>query len=552
MKKIVARRSAAALTGAALLGSALAVSTLTPATAAPASTPVPVPEAQAAAAWLASQVSASGLLTYQSYGSTYADTGLSIDTAMVLQALGTQTSTIATIGTGVAGATSYGAHSSYTDTWTDPDHPATIESTASNALAKKVVGLQVAAPAAAVLPALVSDLEGVTDAAGRISDGATRDGVADAGSNYENIFGQAFAARALINASSSEGSAALTYLLAQQCSDGWFAEGLAASGSAATCDAGTAAPSVGGTATAVVQLVGLKAKAGAQETAVTNAIAKAASWLATAQADNGSFGAGGTFVANANDTGLAGWALGLAGRSADAAQAATWIAAHQVQGIGVCTSAKLKADIGAIAYDDEALADGGTYGIDDVSRGQWLRSSGQSVAALAYLPATAPKLTTTTAYVAAGRATRVTVAGLRSAQQACVTGAKAAVKVSANGALTVTAPAGTATRTLTLSTVGGTTTAKLKVLGAATLKVTSTSKVKRGTKITVTIKRLAAGEKVTLKLAGKKIGTATATSSGKAVIKVKVAKKTSAGTKKLSVVGQFANRVGSTKIKVTR
>ena len=86
-------------------------------------------------------------------------------------------------------------------------------------------------------------------------------------------------------------------------------------------------------------------------------------------------------------------------------------------------------------------------------------------------------------------------------------------------------------------------------LGTAELSVKSAkAQVKRNKRVKVTVKGLAAGEKVTLKVAGKKAAAGKAGAKGTFTAKVKVGRKT--GKAKLKAVGQFKNRSGATTVKV--
>ena len=62
---------------------------------------------------------------------------------------------------------------------------------------------------------LESRVAGAAPVAGRISDATTFD-------DYANTLGQAFAARALMSAGSTKASTVTSFLLKQQCSDGYF------------------------------------------------------------------------------------------------------------------------------------------------------------------------------------------------------------------------------------------------------------------------------------------------------------------------------------------
>jgi hypothetical protein len=111
------------------------------------------------------------------------------------------------------------------------------------------------------------------------------------------------------------------------------------------------------------------------------ALGHATRWLSRHQKKNGSFGGSGpTKTANANSTGLAGWAFlteGLCGRARDAAG---WLAGLQVH--GKLAGTPLAGERGAIAYDHAALRAAKKSGIDKTTRDQWRRAGSQAAPAL--------------------------------------------------------------------------------------------------------------------------------------------------------------------------
>ncbi|WP_157538418.1 MULTISPECIES: hypothetical protein [unclassified Nocardioides] len=244
---------------------------------------------------------------------------------------------------------------------------------------------------------------------------------------------------------------------------------------------------------------------------------------------------------NANSTGAAAHAFAEAGHPAEAAAAATWIAEHQVVALPRCGVTPTHA--GAIAYDDATLAGG--IGDDDLD--QTAPATAQALVGLAYLPRSAPTVSATTSYVAAGANVAVKVAGLRATQPACVSGGATPVKKTGPGAVTIKAPAGTATRTLTLTTLGVTRTTTLKVLAATKLAVKAPLSARRGTTVAITVSRLAPGEKVTVTVGGVRV-VGKATSAGTYVARLTAPRR--AGTAKVVVVGQFVNRTGTTTFRV--
>lgn len=194
--------------------------------------------------------------------------------------------------------------------------------------------------------------------------------------DYANGFGQAWAVRGLTLAGSREAASARDYLLQQQCDAGFFRLYLpAADAPVQAC--GKAAPEpVDTTALAYVLLHDLAE----EDPALAGALEKAIDYILSQQAGDGSFsgGDGADVIPNANSTGLAGWALRLAGEDDAAAEAAAWIRAHQ---LGECEG-RLAADAGAVGFDDATLAAAGRRGLTAKTEYQWRLATSQSVPAL--------------------------------------------------------------------------------------------------------------------------------------------------------------------------
>lgn len=234
--------------------------------------------------------------------------------------------------------------------------------------------------------------------------------------DFANTLGQSYAARALTEARSSRATDAVTFLLAQQCTSGFFRQDFTKdkTAPAQVCAEGQAGsePSVDATATAVVNLV----EGGVKGKAVDDALTKAVTWLKGQQKANGSF------EANTNSTGLAGWALGLVKEREAAVKAATWVRKQQPIEKNRCRSALTK-DTGAIAYEPKAVKAARNGGITDGDvRGQWRRATAQAMAVLQWAPASADDLTVTMARASAeaGDKVRVKVWGLAPGERACV------------------------------------------------------------------------------------------------------------------------------------
>ncbi|MFB6509021.1 hypothetical protein [Streptomyces virginiae] len=111
---------------------------------------------------------------------------------------------------------------------------------------------------------------------------------------------------------------------------------------------------------------------------------KGGDWLAKGQqADGALIGSGPTAFPNANSTGLGGQALAATGHQEAADKAASWIKARQISAANAGAAA---AEIGAIAYNDEALDGAKADDIPEFGRDQWRRSTPQALLALAQVP----------------------------------------------------------------------------------------------------------------------------------------------------------------------
>ncbi len=368
------RRTAAALVPALTAGF---LSLATPTAHSAPVTPIPSPAAQAAAQWLSGQLT-NGLIHNNGYGG-FDDYGLTIDTGLALQAIGTQPASLAAITNAIATHIGDYTGNGTTDVYSGATGKAAV-------LAQKVG----ANPASFGGRNLISQLEGTVASAAPIA-GRTVDvgGYGD----YANGLGQSWAVLALDRAGSSKAAAATNFLLLQQCSEGYFRQNFAADKAATdqTCDGGKATsssnPSVDTTALAVITL-----SEHSQTPAVTSALARAKAWLAANQAADGSWGGGsGTSTANSNSTGLA--TRALAGTN-NAKRGIAWLTARQAKS----TDGSLASEAGAVAYDDAALALGRTSGIaDDTARDQWRRATAQ--AALGLIANTPPNVTVRSAVV---------------------------------------------------------------------------------------------------------------------------------------------------------
>ncbi|MDZ5622944.1 hypothetical protein SFC88_19040 [Nocardioides sp. HM23] len=209
--------------------------------------------------------------------------------------------------------------------------------------------------------------------AGRIGD------VSEYG-DYANSFGQAWAVRGLTNADSAEAAAARDFLLLQQCEDGYLRQDFSAPGAKdQSCDAAGGEASTDATALAVVLLHDVAE----DDAELADALDAAVAWLVSEQAEDGSYVGSSQLPTNSNSTGLAGWALQLAGEDEAASAAAEWVLAHQVPE----DCGGLLADAaGAIAYDDAALSAAAAKGITVKTAYQWRLATAQAVPALLATP----------------------------------------------------------------------------------------------------------------------------------------------------------------------
>lgn len=300
---------------------------------------------------------------------------------------------------------------------------------------------------------LIAQLEDLTDdVTGRIADKSFY-------GNYENTIGQAFAVEALARAGSGEAKAATDALLEQQCPAGFFTFTL---GSTSCGDV----PSADTTALAVISL----RESGIASARVAGAVSLATQWLESVQLPDGSFaGDASAPASNTNSTGLAGWALGEAGRTAAATKAAAWTRGLQAADPGACAT---QAPTGAIAYDREDLASARTSGLGD-KVGVWRRASFQAAPALRWAPAASGELgVSVPAAAQPGSTVTAVVRGLAAGEQGCVSLGSTARLVTGTGSdvpvsfdLPAAAPA---THTFTVTTLTGAQSATTTVAAPAT------------------------------------------------------------------------------------
>lgn len=516
--------------------SALALTTVqAPAQAAPSSDPAP---AALSSEWLVGNLTSGLIETTSSYeGETYSGPsyGTSVDLALALDAVGGHDAAVTEITDAVAGAVE-----SYTGSGGE-----VYSGSAAKALTLAVAQGRDLADFGGI--DLLARVEGTV-----ITSGPSTGRLADvsAWGDYANSIGQAFAAGALTAAGSPLADEVTDFLLDQQCSAGFFrlyftADKDAAAQSCAGSPAETAEQASDTTALVALQLAPLAAT----DPEVEEALDRAAAWLIAQQRADGAF-VDPQNGANTNTTGLSGWALAALGREAAAARAATWLRALQV--VDVCAPAKLKGEQGAVAYDTQGWSDGATYGISDpLDRSQWVIADVQALPALAAAPAASTKdAVVLPKFARAGTKVTARLRGVAAGERACTTGAAARDLVGTTGALSVALGKVKAGRhTLTLRTVEGVSRGTVQALGKKNLKVAlATKQVKRNAAVKVTVRGLAAGERVTVKVRGTTAVRGTANRRGVFSSKVRVGP--TRGLATVKVQGQYATRTGTAKVRV--
>ncbi len=324
-----------------------------------------------AADWLVRQVD-DGLVHNKQYD--FDDYSLSADIAIALADIGGERRTIAQIRKALArnvDSWTTGADFDSTDVYAGQVAKALVLAQTAGAKARSFGGVD-----------LVTRLEervGTSGATlGRIADKTESD-------DYANVVGQALATQGLANAKSSRADEALAFLLTQQCAEGYFRLYFAdAAAPDQSCDGGnprsSSAPDPDATAMAVLSLQAIDKPTPAVRKAVRDAVR----WLKARQRANGSFNGGvSTRAANANSTGLAGWALGQAGACGAAQDAAQWL--RKLQVADPARRSKLAKQAGAIAYNRKALVTAQKKGIRVESAYEWQLATVQAGPALRYL-----------------------------------------------------------------------------------------------------------------------------------------------------------------------
>ena len=385
------------------------------------------------------------------------------------------------------------------------------------------------------------------------------DGVLDTTGQLDQAYttpgSQALAVRALSGVNGrtqhAEYDAARDYLLTQQCADGRYRDGLAAT----SCDADAAEGSPDATAFVVLYL------GDSTDAAVGTSVTKAKEWLKQAQQADGSWKSVDSWQpgqSNSNSTGLAALAVGA---GPEATKGAAWLRKAQARDAGTCTTKIAATDKGAVAFTAADYQAGTEAGLDEgmYTRGSWIYATQQSVAALQWAPANAGSLTLEgpAGYVKAGSTVKLSTRNVAPLSKGCLTGngAKQTWTAGATGVWHryVKAPAGTANRTYTLvDSANHKTTRVVKVLGTKYFTISrSASSVKKGQNVRVTIRGFAPGERVQLFYKGTRIRSSAASSTGVYTTTFNVG--STLGSQMVIVRGQFGDiRKGWTTVKVTR
>lgn len=342
-------------------GAVIATSFVTPAQAASAAD-------DRSAAWLERQLT-DGLIYNEAFD--FNDYGLTADVGIGLDAVGGHRGAVSDIADALA---------DNVDSWTTG-----ADFDSDDIYAGSVAKAVVLAQTAGRDPRTFGGVNLVKRLNARVSDTAPYKGrLEDRGAeDYANTIGQLFAAVGLAEAGSPKAGPVRSFLLKQQCSEGYFRLNFAGKNKQRQgCDAGgkaLSAPDTDATALAVIALTAMPQRG----KAVRNATRDAVRWLKQAQKRNGSFGGGvSTEASNANSTGLAAWALGDAGACRPAVKAAGWV--RDLQVIGDVSGTPLAGERGAVAYDRAAMTAAEADGITVDSRDQWRRATSQAAPGLTF------------------------------------------------------------------------------------------------------------------------------------------------------------------------
>lgn len=535
LRSTLTTTAVAALTSVALVG-------VSPPASAATST-----RTQAGATWLAGELTG-GVLHNPLYD--YDDWGLTVDALLAFRAAGNQPGAVTAVKSALVG----GGLQEYVV-------PGFGTLLSAGAIAKTTVAVEASGsnPRSFGGRNLLADLRGRVTVSGART-GRVADKIETGSADYANTIVQAYAVAGLA-AGGTPSATATSFLVKQQCTAGYFR---LSNNDGKTCTTGGGTADVDATALALEALISAR-----QDGASTlgTPIAKATSWLVSAQRADGSYGgAGPTSAPNANSTGLAAQALAAAGRTTDAAQAVAWLKKLQVI---AATGGALASEVGAIAYNRDGFKLGVTEGITDQTSDQWRRASAQAILGLSgrslgsLLPAPArqtARVSATQGYVKGGTTFAVRVSGLAERETYTVSISGRVVKTSiasstGTGSVRATAPATTGRRTVSVRglTSGRTGSTSVSVLGAKVLKPRlAKSEVTRRHYQKVRVKHLASGEAVRVRYRGDRISPKSAHANGNGVYRLRFKVGKSLGKKTVKVRGEFRNRHGEKSFRVVR
>lgn len=496
------------------------------------------------AAWLAGQLT-DGLIFNDQFD--FNDLGLTVDAGLGLAETGDD----ATVST-IAGALAPVITEYYTY-----DVAAGKTHVSAGSLAKAARFAQIAGVDATDFGGqdLIAQLDERVSAEGRLSDVFFPEEPFE--SDFSNTIGQSFAVAALDEADSPEVTAATSFLLDQQCADGFFRLAFSAPGLAdQTCDGDPeSSASTDVTGLALINLAAISDPSPQVEQAITDGV----TWLLETQGADGSWASDDAITdPNANSTGLAGWALrGVDTPEATAAatEAATYLRTLQADDFAPCTTG-LTGDTGVVAYDPAALSKGRAEGITEDVQDQFRRATAQALPALLTAPAADTATFRTDPVFAQPRSTQILDASnLAPGRTVCFAGPGARVLDNAdatgfvlNG---VTLPAGTAKRVYRLRDSDGVAGVYVfRALGKKKFTVTPRAKrVPVNRKQRITVRGLVRGESLTVRYQGRVIDRAVAR---KRTYTTRFDVVRTKGKQRVQVFGEFGNRNGATTFRVTK
>lgn len=525
-----ARRLAAAIAVPALAAAAIVAGTTT-------SYADPTPSGSAGSNWLVGQVGDDDLIFNDQF--EFTDYGLSIDVAFAAAAAKVDSGRANAISAAVAAnIESYITGEDFGDTgstYAGPTAKALVLAQRTEGDATDFGGIN-----------LVTRLESVVSS-GPLTKGRLED-VSTFGDNA-NAIGQSFAVDGLSGAGSARAGDVTDYLLKQQCSAGFFRLSFSAKVAPdQSCDAAVPAarPDTDTTAIAVVAL-----QSRPNDPAAVAAVAKGVAWLKANQATNGSFG-GVAAGPNANSTGLAAAALGSRCEVVAADRAADRLRDLQVDAADAGNA--LAGDMGAIAYDAEALRTGRNEGITTETRDQFRRASAQAIPGLLFETAGTPTVSfgLTPKFGRVGRTETLRIRGVAAGETVCfgdvlsfrpILGTGGQIKVDVSQDTEGKMRYG-------ITTGPGIANERIKFLDKTRFDVNVLSQVSRGDKQAVAISGLERGEKVRVFVKGERVAKGKANARGKYFTRFDVT--SNPGRTRVKVIGQFFNRKGFEPFRVNR